>query len=263
TANAFAEDRAACLDAGMNDYVLKPVDPEQLYAALLRWLPASETAPARDAHGVEPTQSGLDPKRLSELRLIDGLDPLAGLRFCGGRKSSYIRSLRRFAQRHRDGLPELGALVTAAEFERASWLAHSIKGESGVIGATRVQALATAFEQALDEAVQNAAREAATAVQDALVGLCAAIDRHLPRETSGDGIDPGDGPALAALLDELEMQLELGDFAVIASYRRGAPRLRVLLAGQAETFEQHLEAFDFPAALQILRETRAAANNKR
>lgn len=42
TANAFADDRAACKDAGMDDFIGKPVDPHMLYALIYKWLAASK-----------------------------------------------------------------------------------------------------------------------------------------------------------------------------------------------------------------------------
>ena len=45
TANAYAEDRARCLAAGMNDHLRKPIEPETFYRVLIRWL---KERPAKD-----------------------------------------------------------------------------------------------------------------------------------------------------------------------------------------------------------------------
>jgi PAS domain S-box-containing protein len=60
TANAFAEDRLRCMEAGMNDFITKPVQPEVLFEVLLRWL-SDPTRPSADP--LTPLQTSVSPRR--------------------------------------------------------------------------------------------------------------------------------------------------------------------------------------------------------
>jgi two-component system, sensor histidine kinase and response regulator len=108
TANAMAGDRERSLAAGMNDHVTKPIDPDALFEALLRWLPEAASTPAAPS---EPPASGsAAPAASAELgRRRTGLaadDPLAsvpgvdaedGLRRVLGKREAYVGLLRTFA----------------------------------------------------------------------------------------------------------------------------------------------------------------------
>ncbi|MFO1320928.1 MAG: PAS domain S-box protein [Burkholderiales bacterium] len=150
TANAFGEDRAACLDAGMNDHVGKPVDPATLYAILKRWLVRSASA-AAGVVPLPPRES--DPTAPLEglLSSLPGIDAAAGVKLARGSVEGFARRLRRFMGSQSMNIEVLERHLATGEREDAQRWAHSLKGASGFVGATDLQRRAAALEVAIRE----------------------------------------------------------------------------------------------------------------
>ncbi|MEY2633938.1 MAG: hypothetical protein RIR00_2592, partial [Pseudomonadota bacterium] len=173
TANAFDEDRKNCIDAGMCDHVAKPVDPTQLYEALLRWLPQGQAANAPPAS--RPT-AGNDAELLQRLSEIDGLDVKAGMRALLNRLPSYCRLLLQFSRHHRQDPDGIRQYLATGDWNNAQRTVHTLKGASGNLGVRKVQELALTLEQGIREQLPRPELDARLdALSQALEQACAAL----------------------------------------------------------------------------------------
>jgi CheY-like chemotaxis protein len=110
TANAMAADRERCLQAGMNDHVAKPIDPDHLFGALLRWIKrpgGGEKIVARPRRWKDRIVTLKSVP--SEPPDIAGIDTRSGLKRTGGNRKRYETLLRRFAQQQAGAAKEITA----------------------------------------------------------------------------------------------------------------------------------------------------------
>jgi len=156
TANALGGDRERCLDAGMDDYLAKPIEPSALYHCLARHLGrrcgALESTPSPATGGV--AEAGSSEPSEAETGLpsaLPGVDVTAGLRLVAGRPDLYRRMAGRLRSRYSDGIGALRDLLDRGQMEEAQRWAHSLKSVSGTLGAGDLSEAAQAVEAALSD----------------------------------------------------------------------------------------------------------------
>ncbi|MDD2741503.1 MAG: PAS domain S-box protein [Rhodocyclaceae bacterium] len=145
TANAFSEDKALCLAAGMNAHVAKPFTAEGLFGTLRHWLAVMDTARPTPVVTVN-RENG---EKFPALRAVPGLDVDQGLKSVSGKTATYKHLLETFLKHQQNALPEIRRALAEGDREEARRLVHSTKGSGGLIGAFRVAELAGAIEAAL------------------------------------------------------------------------------------------------------------------
>ena len=135
TANAMEGDRQRCLDAGMDDYVPKPIHPEHLFSTLARTLraPKATAATPDDTRPVVP--AGPQDPLLQALGRHPAIDIEAGLSHVLGRADLFSKLVRRVFRERGTTLADIRAAVDQGDFAAAVSVVHSFKAISGSLGA--------------------------------------------------------------------------------------------------------------------------------
>ena len=280
TAAAFADDRRRVLDAGMNDFVSKPVDSRQLLGVLLRWLPhrpqedlaAAAGLPAPTGAAAAPSVAGpaapqaLLPAELEGFKLERTLERL------GHDQALLLRALRQFLRDFPadDWAGQLDAACRQADWLTAQRQAHTLKGVAASLGAVQVQQAATALDALLKTAVDQSGCDPDPLAQrrdDCLQALRAAIavlQDKLPAEAVPAQSATGPAQPEAALQDLAEAEQLLGRNRGLPAAL--LPRLRAHLGqhaarAQFDRLTDQVSAFDFDGALETIRAMRESLSS--
>ncbi len=232
TANAMQQDRERCAAAGMNDHVAKPIEPDELFATLLRW--------------VRPREAPAVPS-------IEGLNTAAGLRRALGKPKVYRDMLTRFAENQAEVPGAIRAALAATDHATAERLAHTAKGLCGNIGAEELARQAGVLETALREG--QPADAPLAEFESGLGRLVEALRRAVPAPETEPAASPLAPEASRELLARLRHLLEDDDSeaANVATDNQAALK-GVLGDDHYRRFLTAIQGYDFQEALEVLRD---------
>jgi HPt (histidine-containing phosphotransfer) domain-containing protein len=251
----MADEVHRCLEAGMNDHVAKPIDPEALFATLARWTGSHE-----EAVGDVSTRATREEGESVFLK-IEGVDVDSGLQRIAGNKRLYRDLLSQFVVRQQSIGNRIKEALEAGDHDQAERLAHSLKGVAGNLGINQIFVLAGDLESSIREsqAGTKALNEELTSALDRQIRII----RAALLATSVDGGKRFDAPpaerraalaAIARLRERLEASAADAPrvFADLAEILLGT-----VAAWRLDALGTSVKAFDFDAALAKLDEISA------
>lgn len=250
TAHALDSDRTKALDAGLNDYVSKPIDVTRLAGALLRWL-----TPRKNRKASRASQAANDETESLPGELLKCLDTRPALARLGDNLALYRRILIMFREENATKAQAIRRAIQSNDLPQARRLAHTLKGVGGTIGANILMEAARKLENAILGEQQDAIRDSLELVERHLARVLDAT-ASLEKTVQSTPDSPCASP-IASAAPQLQRLAEL----LTENDAEAVDQMETILAGIQEGgcqdellfLAQFIRRYDFSNALQQLR----------
>ncbi len=258
TANAMQRDKDRCLQAGMQGFVTKPIDPDELWRLLAYMI--QPRAGLGVANTKFPVKADADASR-TEVRpgewlpalVIEGLDTRLGLRRVMGKQDLYGSLLRKFSTSQAGAMARLRAALDAGDHALAERVAHTLKGVAGSIGAVTLEADAAALEAAIRDGLgKEAIEHLIDKPQSRLDALIHALEANLPMQVAETPIN-STADELEAKCQRLAALLAQQDFDADDFFAKNRNIFQAAFGRDCEPIKLAIDRFNFEQALLELR----------
>ncbi len=207
TAHALVEERQRCLEAGMNDHVTKPIDPDALFAALRRWVKPREI-----------TELNVVPLKAAEARAVElpgipGVNLADGLNRVAGNRRLYRNLLEQFCDKQAGVGKQIREDIQSGDRARAERLAHTLKGVAGNLGIAGLQQIAANVERGIrgaDDSLPGLLGELESGVELQITSIRTALGAAIENVATIPSTD-FDSAAVSTALARLKQLIDTND----------------------------------------------------
>ena len=269
TAHAMTGDQEKCMDAGMNDYVSKPIDPEKLFSALVRWIkPGKRVVP--DYLLAKAAEDSHEDERIP-LSGLPGISVKSGLTKVSGNRKLYRNLLGKFRRNYTSAADDISHAIKLNDPETATRLVHTIKGLAGNIGAQDLYLAAMDLETALRQDQINKMPRRLDIFSKTLTTVLDSIDTLENQRPDTAANSPSaekvhgaiDSDRVFPLLNKLRKYLENDDYRAVRSLETFRDCFPAGMAGdELADLQDHIEGYAFEEALATLNSIEHLLNHK-
>jgi HPt (histidine-containing phosphotransfer) domain-containing protein len=277
TAHAMAGDEEKSLKAGMNDHVTKPIDPDQLFATLQKWIqPADKRALTQKAEvsAAKEAVTKAAPEAREEQKLPDslpGFDLAEGLKRLQGNQKLYRKLLLDFGAKYTEAAAEIRAALDKKDIKQAHSLVHNLKGLAGNLAASELQAAAMDIEKLIKGNQKKAASKKQLnqkfanlekSIHQALeaVQTLGPVPAEQPVQPTGDEMAAIPPDVAKEAVNRIKEPAEMGDVTQIKAIAEELKAKSDAFAPFSDKFIQLAEDFDFEGISKLVGELEKIVN---